>query len=385
MRSRLFILAAAVGLLMPAPAEAQRVGDTCVAQNNVRLSSKPGGKGKKVTVRKGTRLIVSGFAKGSMQVETRRVQGWIRKMPIAKVCEGSRASARKGKKKGKKEKTVAAAATAKAPPAPETSPAPDLSPPPQPPEPTLAAVNPGDPAPTPTAPSDDPEPDAPPSEVPPESAAETSTMGTLTIEVNAVGAQVWVGGALLGFSPVPPQRLPPGIHEVKVQRSNSKPWSQSVEVVAGQDNRVAVALTLTGRLRPPGGGMQKTLAWTSIGVGGAGVLGAVGLYFAGRSKASGLEQDIETYNAEAVRTATGASDLEDRKKSIGTLDALSMAAAGVAVVGFATGALLLLVPDIGAEEEKPNPDDVNPWAQYGSILEWKLMVSPTGLGVMGSF
>jgi hypothetical protein len=70
--------------------------------------------------------------------------------------------------------------------------------------------------------------------------------GVLTIDSRPAGAAVSIDGRVAGKTPLILDRLAPGAHTVRIERSGYRPWATTVDVKAGERARVAASL-LGGR------------------------------------------------------------------------------------------------------------------------------------------
>ncbi len=67
-------------------------------------------------------------------------------------------------------------------------------------------------------------------------------VGSLQIESRPTGARVFVDGREAGIAPVVMPRLTVGSHVVRIEMDGYRPWSTSVQVIAGERARVAASL-----------------------------------------------------------------------------------------------------------------------------------------------
>jgi serine/threonine-protein kinase len=78
----------------------------------------------------------------------------------------------------------------------------------------------------------------------PASAAASSgaQTGALTIDSRPTGSNVFVDGQLIGTTPLSMTSVSAGEHTVRIERDGYRPWTTSVRVVGGTNNRVAGSL-----------------------------------------------------------------------------------------------------------------------------------------------
>ena len=108
----------------------------------------------------------------------------------------------------------------------------------------LQAQGPAQPLQTPAQGAGDPQANASSihaSRPPPEPAADSSALGYLKIESNPVGAEVSIGGQLLGATPLEIP-LPPGAHEVRITLAGHGDWEAQVKVAQNRVTHIPVEL-----------------------------------------------------------------------------------------------------------------------------------------------
>lgn len=69
-----------------------------------------------------------------------------------------------------------------------------------------------------------------------------ATIGSLMIESRPVAATVFIDGRVAGITPLMLERLSPGAHAVRLERTGYHPWTTTVNVVAGELTRLAASL-----------------------------------------------------------------------------------------------------------------------------------------------
>jgi len=72
--------------------------------------------------------------------------------------------------------------------------------------------------------------------------SKTTAPGTLTLESNPRGAEVWIDGASKGVTPISLQ-LPPGTHSVELRRRGAVRELQPIEIASGQEVKQSIDLT----------------------------------------------------------------------------------------------------------------------------------------------
>jgi hypothetical protein len=69
-----------------------------------------------------------------------------------------------------------------------------------------------------------------------------ATTGALSVESRPAGAAVAIDGRLAGKTPLLLDRLAPGTHTVRIERSGYRPWATTIDVKPGDRARVAASL-----------------------------------------------------------------------------------------------------------------------------------------------
>jgi hypothetical protein len=171
--------------------------------------------------------------------------------------------------------------------------------------------------------------------------------GTLLVRASEEGSTIRVDGTIVGVSPLDlPITLAEGTHTVDVEREGFVVFRKDVAVRPGE------GMFLDAKLRPSQAFIesyeasamaQRIGAWSAIGAGIAAVGTGVALFFVGSSKASALRDDIDAYNAlpQEQRSRESFADLDDREKSLGTIDAFTLVTGIIGVAAIATGSVLL--------------------------------------------
>ncbi len=124
-------------------------------------------------------------------------------------------------------------------------------------------------------------------------------VGRIVVDVDQPGAEVFLDGQRVGTAPLDPlAEIDPGTHSVRVEAEGYSVFEQTVEVVAGEDAQVAVAMIPASSgapLPPPTPVWRRWWFWTAIGVvvvgAGLGVGLGVGLSGEGdtRTEYTGVE------------------------------------------------------------------------------------------------
>jgi hypothetical protein len=69
-----------------------------------------------------------------------------------------------------------------------------------------------------------------------------ATIGSLMIDSRPIGATVFVDGSAAGITPLVLDRLEPGPHAIRLERTGYHPWTTTVSVVPGELTRLAASL-----------------------------------------------------------------------------------------------------------------------------------------------
>lgn len=161
--------------------------------------------------------------------------------------------------------------------------------------------------------------------------------GLLALKVDRPGMQVAIDGQPSGTTPLEkPLRLPQGMHKLEITGEGIEPYSEMVNIVAGQTTDTTVELGDAG-----GGGSSfeistETVSWILIGLGGAALAGSAvtGVLALG---ADGDLQDCRDDDA-CARTDEEKSLADDVRSQALLTDIL--VGSGIAIA--ATGVALLL-------------------------------------------
>jgi hypothetical protein len=76
------------------------------------------------------------------------------------------------------------------------------------------------------------------------SAPAAGPSGSLAVDSLPPGARVFLDGRLVGTTPVVVDRITPGSHVVRLERTGYRRWSTSVDIVAGARSKLTGALEL---------------------------------------------------------------------------------------------------------------------------------------------
>src|SRR5690606_27639522 len=122
----------------------------------------------------------------------------------------------------------------------------------------------------------------------------SANSGELALRVSEEGATVKVNGTIVGSSPVANRSLGGGMHTIEIEKRGFIMFTQDVEIKADTTTDLDVTLRPSEEFlddyRNSAGTVRK-VAWISLGVGAAGVLGAVAMYIVGATEVSALNAD----------------------------------------------------------------------------------------------
>ena len=217
------------------------------------------------------------------------------------------------------------------------------------------------------------------------------TSGLLMVEASEEGATIKVDGTIVASTPLDePLTVAGGMHTVMIEKEGFIIFRKDVNV---ERERTA---KLIARLQPSqeyietykaGVKNRSILSWSITGAGILATGGAVASYLISRNKSNDLSEDIEAYNKKAVRTSSEADGLDDREKTIASLEIVTIATGVVALASLITGiSLLSTAPDadrydtkssIQVEEAKIQKSNNQPQA--------RLVISPGAIGLTIQF
>lgn len=172
--------------------------------------------------------------------------------------------------------------------------------------------------------------------------------GTLALKVSEEGASIKVDGTIVAVSPAAPLTVAGGMHTIAIEKEGFVTYQQDVEIHEKSELALDVRLTPSEEFRRAyrrGANLIRTLSLASLGVGVVALAGGGYLVFDGISRANRLDQQIEVYNSQASRTAQEYDAITAGRRELATVDILTISAGGVALVGLAVGATMLLLGD----------------------------------------
>jgi hypothetical protein len=211
--------------------------------------------------------------------------------------------------------------------------------------------------------------------------------GQLSVAASEEGATVRLDGTIIGSTPMPPQTVPGGMHTVTLEKEGFVRFTRDVEVRAHDVVRVTAALRpsedFVDRYRGHATAVRR-LGWAGLAVGVLGLGGSGALYVTNAGKASKLASDIKAYNQNAAATQADYDALQQRQRSLATMDAVTIAAAGVGVVAATVAVVALLTGDDPARYDRPADLGLGVGrAEQPSTFE--LVPLPAGVAVAVSF
>jgi hypothetical protein len=207
--------------------------------------------------------------------------------------------------------------------------------------------------------------------------------GGLAVSVNEDGATVRVDGRIVGVSPLVTVELASGYHEVLVELEGFV--TAKGEVTIRPEQRTDAALVLLpsaeyARQRYESAARTRLWSYIAGGTGAVALAASVGLFVVGGQKASALNADIATYNAQGERPAHDFAELDEREREIASYDLMTLAAAGVAVLGVGAGIILYATGDDPTRFEPKG--QVAPAPPRATVA---LGLTPYGVALTGSF
>ncbi len=180
-----------------------------------------------------------------------------------------------------------------------------------------------------------------------------SKIGTVTIRVDAAGAELFLDGKRLGASPLAtPLFVEPGNRKVEARKAGFRPVTLWVDVEPGSNPIVAIGLAKAKTPKPPDmpipnkdkseSSARNTLIYAGLGVGAA--LAAVGIGTAIGTAVTAAERDDTWYENQC--TSSNPSCLSDfdamEKKRFYLANTAFWCFVGAAAVGSATGIFTLV-------------------------------------------
>ena len=173
--------------------------------------------------------------------------------------------------------------------------------------------------------------------------------GRLLIAAVEEGATVSVDDVVMGVTPMREALdLGAGTHNVVIDKRGFVRFAKDVTITEGAESRLDVVLRPSDefvRDYRERARFTRRLAWAGIVTGGVALVASGVLYAKGASDAAELRDDIDAYNASALRDSGTAAALADRDGTIGRLDTIAVISAGVGVAALATGIVLFATGD----------------------------------------
>jgi PEGA domain len=162
-------------------------------------------------------------------------------------------------------------------------------------------------------------------------------IGTLRVTVNVAGAHVFVDGRAVD-DPAGEVFVDPGTRTIEARVTGYSPAQQTLEVRAGTSERVELTLAAIRRSVVPGAILG--------GVAGAALVTGIGVFAAGRAKASTAQGVYEMISRAGNSCVTGASNDDPRcgglQSTASTSNTLQRAGVGLWIGAGATAAAALL-------------------------------------------
>jgi len=170
------------------------------------------------------------------------------------------------------------------------------------------------------------------------------------------GAEVFVDGSRRGATPLTLiDDVTPGPHEIRVTYEARAPATRKVEVKAGATNRYELVLGANPPppLSPsvgtelPNGQVSPVVAWSTVGLGGASIVGAGAVGLVWLAQARDLEDRLAQRDERGAVIGISQVDAFAQSDRITALAVTTLGLVGVGTLLVGTGAALLLV---GADE-----------------------------------
>lgn len=192
------------------------------------------------------------------------------------------------------------------------------------------------------------------------------------------GLRVSIDGEVLREGPGARLALDPGTHQLVAEAPGKRPLELAVQLSAGADEIVTLALEPLSVAGAPSDGAPAradaagegsgALPYVLLGVGGAAVAGGAVLFFVAR----GQDADIDDRCGGAERLACPASQRDAIESDVASVDRLQGIAFGLGGLGVAAAVVggVLLATDGGAETGRQGPARVafSPLAGGGALF-----------------
>ena len=214
--------------------------------------------------------------------------------------------------------------------------------------------------------------------------------GRLLLVASEEGATIRIDGTIVGTSPMAAQAVPGGMHTIVVEKEGFIRFGKDVEITANEEARVDAPLRPSVEFLQQyqaRTGLTRGAAWTSVIVAAAGLGGGAALYLLAGQKAAKVADDIRAYNQNLAATQTDFNKLQQSKKSVATLDAMTLGAGALGVAAGVTSAVLFAFGDDPhrydrAGEPAPVASEGHPSPAWPS---WSLAITMNRIGLVLAF
>jgi len=208
--------------------------------------------------------------------------------------------------------------------------------------------------------------------------------GALVLTVSEEGATVVVDDAIAGVTPLARVDVPAGNHVLQVTKPGFVVARENLSILSGKETSLSVTLLPSAefaREYEEQANRTRILAWSAVGVGALAGCTAAALLMSARNRASDLNADVDTYNAQSIRTGGTYDDIRDRRSSIARIDAIGLVAGLVSLAAFGVGGTLFVTGD-DPDRYVQSPDGV---VAPASGAQTRLSVSGSGVSLAVGF
>lgn len=122
-----------------------------------------------------------------------------------------------------------------------------------------------------------------------------------------------------------------------------------------------------------------------MAVGAASVAGSVTLFWVGRGKAATLRKKVREHNSEDPPGQKSYDEIQQMKRQLGTIDALTVVAAGVGLAALGVGTLLYLTGDDPHRYDATISVGVAGGADASQRRDLSVALMPGGVALSGRF
>jgi PEGA domain len=213
--------------------------------------------------------------------------------------------------------------------------------------------------------------------------------GTFALKINEPGVRVSIDGQAQGVSPLERKRLSGGEHTVLLEKPNFQTRKETINVEPMRPAVLDVFIEPEPDYKASYVAKNRALrglAWTGLALTGVGAAGV----FAFRVSANLLYDDLQRNNDRLQREnapAEAYAPYQQRAKMLPVYDGLTWGAAIVGGVGLITAITCFVVSENPNKYDKPKRSRERDNEKVGdaSPVDWHLAISPTSLGVFGTF